>query len=280
LIDAFIEDGHCDLVAQLARLFPPRVLYRVMFGIDDDEEVERNQAWVHKMVFEPDAPDNLEAMTAWWSWINDFIAGRRAAPRREDMIDALLYGRVQGRALSDEEIGGAIRILILGGFDTTSNATASIMLRLAKDPALQCRLRKDPSLIPTIFDEILRLEPPVVSLPRLCTRDVVLGGQQIKKGEAVLMHFGAANRDPGEFDRPADFQVERPRNRHLSFGGGPHRCIGSNLARLNLRVVFEEILSRMDDIRVDDSYTPDHDPAGSWGLASLPLTFSPGRHLG
>jgi cytochrome P450 len=192
----------------------------------------------------------------------------------------LLYGQVEGRALTDDEIAGAIRILTLGGFGTTTDAISATTLKLIEDPDLQARLRRDPALIPRVFDEVLRIEPPVISMPRICTQDVQVGDQTIRAGDEVLLHFGAANRDPDEFDHPGTMDMDRPRNRHLSFGGGPHRCIGSNLARLNLRVVFEEILSRMDDIQLSETESSRHNPAWfAWGLQYLPITFTPGKRV-
>jgi len=280
LIDDFIEDGQCDIVGQLARLHPPRMLYRILFGIDDEAELQRNLDYMKRMANGSAIGSDLEAMMGWISWVSEFVAERRSAPRRPDIIDALLHGSVDGRPLTDEEIGGTIRILILGGFSTTTDATSATMLKLVEYPDLQARLRDDFSLIPGIFDEMLRVESPVISLPRTCTRDVELGGIQLERGDTVLMHFGGANRDPSEFDRPGEVDVDRARNRHLAFGGGPHRCIGSNVARLNLRVVFEEILTRLHDIRITPGDAPRQSPAGlGWGLEYLPISFTPGPRL-
>jgi cytochrome P450 len=275
LIDTFIDDGHCDLVGQLTRLFPPQMFYQVVFGIEDDAERARTQEWTHKIVFEDNPPDFMEAATALWNWINEFITARRAGPRRDDIIDGILYGAVEGRAITDEEAAGIIQILIIGGFGTTSDAISSTMLKLIEYPEIQEQLRREPSLIPTVFDEVLRMEPPVMGMQRTATRDVEIGGRQIREGEQILLHFGAANRDPAEFDCPANFELARRPNRHFSFGGGVHRCMGSNLARLNLRVVFEELLSRLDNIRMTDGEAPIHRPAQlPWGLDYLPLTFT------
>jgi cytochrome P450 len=277
LIDDFIEDGHCDLVSQMAFLLPPRMLYRVVFGIDDEDQLQRTLGYTKQMTEANDPATHMKAAAAWISWIDEFIDARRMAPRRADVIDALLHGSVEGRPLTHEEVSGAIRLLILGGFFTTTDAIGSAMLMLIEDPDLQERLRRDPSAIPGIFDETLRLEPPVVSLFRVCTRDVEVGGQQLKQGDAVLMHFGGANRDPAEFDDPKELRVERSPNRHLSFGGGPHRCVGSNVARLNLRVVFEEILGRLRNIRITEGDAPRLGPPSfSRGPAYLPISFLPG----
>ena len=281
LIDGFIEEGKCDLVSQFARLFPGRMLYQVMLGIDNVEEVDRNLAWIEKMIFDPGAPDLAEAMLAWTGWIHEFMAARRAAPPRGDIIDALLYGTVAGRPLSDGEIAGTIQILILGGFDTTAHATTATMLKLIEHPAVQQRLREHPSEISQVFDEVLRLEPPVISLSRVCRRDIEINGTKITEGDVVLLQLGGANRDPSEFEHPAQMDIDRSRNRHVSFGSGPHRCVGSNVARLNLRVAFEEILSRLQNIRITEGESAQHAPAWiSWGLEYLPLSFQPGPRIG
>jgi cytochrome P450 len=277
LIDDFIEDGHCDLAGQFAYLLPPRMLYRVLFGIRDEERLQRTLAYNKKMTEADDPVERGQAAMAWMNWVDELIDERRASPRRSDVIDALLYGSVEGRPLTREEVSGAVRLLILGGFFTTNDAIGSAMMSLIDNPDLQENLRRDPTLIPKIFDETLRLEPPVVSLFRVCTRDVELRGRQLKKGDAVLVHFGAANRDPEEFDQPDSLCFGRTPNRHLSFGGGPHRCIGSNVARLNLLIVFEEILSRLHDIRITEGESPRFAPPNfSRGPEYLPISFAPG----
>jgi cytochrome P450 len=278
LIDGFIEAGECDFAGDLARLFPPRVFYRLLFGIEDEDDLARNMRWTHKLNFESDAPDYMQVMAEWLQWIYDFMDSRRNSARRDDIVDSLLHGQVEGRPLTDEEIAGAIRILILGGFGTTTDASSATMYALIQNPELQERLRSDPSEIPTVFDEVIRLEPPVIVQARICTRDVELGGKQLREGDSVVMHIGAANRDSREFDQASELDVHRERNRHVAFGVGAHRCIGSNLARLNMRVLFEEVLSRMDDIRLAAGRVPEHNPATiAWGLKTLPITFRPGK---
>jgi cytochrome P450 len=280
LIDEFVEDGHCDLASQFAYLLPPRMLYRVLFGIESEEQLQRTLAYNKKMTEADNPVERARAATAWMEWVDELIDVRRASPRRPDLIDALLHGSVEARPLTREEVSGAVRLLILGGFFTTNDAIGSAMMMLIEHPDLQERLRQDRSLIPKVFDETLRLEPPVISLFRVCTRDVDLHGQHLKKGDAVLVHFGAANHDPDEFEDPDALRFGRTPNRHLAFGGGPHRCIGSNVARLNLRVVFEEILGRLHDIRITDRETPRYAPPNfSRGPEYLPISFTPGpRH--
>ncbi len=140
LIDDFIEEGRCDVVRQLARQHPPRMLYRCLFGIADEAELRRNLNYM-KML-DPGNPSNFadperaQALIGWIAWVSEFMTARRAGPRRNDIIDALLHGEVDGRPLTEDEIGGAIRILILGGFFTTTDATSATMLKLIEHPEL------------------------------------------------------------------------------------------------------------------------------------------------
>jgi cytochrome P450 len=274
-IDDFIEVGHCDLIGQLARTFPPRVFFRLFFGINDEDEITQCMAYVHKMDYEPDAPDLVDTMTAWFEWCSALI-DRRRVQRRDDMIDALIFGTVAGRPLTDAEIAGGIQILILGGFSTTADALGSIVMMTLEDARLYSRLRADTDCILGFLDEFFRNEPPVVGLSRTCLRDTDVGGNTIRAGDHVILNAWAANHDPREFDDPHRLNPERPTNRHLTFGAGPHRCIGSNLARLNLRLALEQIVRRLDDITVPPGSVPRRTPASlSRGWAYIPLKFRP-----
>ncbi|MCU1397722.1 MAG: cytochrome [Acidimicrobiales bacterium] len=276
LIDEFIGQGQCDLVRQFARALPGRITLRLLLDIDDEDELERVLRWTDTHTYELDSPAMSDATASLERWLNDFIATRRTQPRRDDIADAIIHGSVLGRSLTDEETIGAIKNVVFGGFITQTHLIAGAMLALVEHPELQDRLRRDPEHIPLLFDEVLRLDPPVMFESRTCTRNVELGGQPIKAGQQVVVHLGAANRDPSEFDRPAEVDIDRARNRHLSFGAGPHRCVGSNLARLNMRIAFEELLSRLHDIRITDGDAPRRAPSTVvWGMSYLPLTFTP-----
>jgi cytochrome P450 len=137
-----------------------------------------------------------------------------------------------------------------GGFITTTDASSSFLVRLVERPDLQSALRADPSRIPAALEEQLRLVPPVPLLPRICRADIEIGGRTVRAGDRVGYMIVSANRDPGEFEHPADFDMTRARNRHLAFGGGVHRCIGSHFARMSLRVLFEELLHRFGEIAI------------------------------
>src|SRR5690606_19370045 len=126
------------------------------------------------------------------------------------------------------------------------------MVRFCQEPAIPPALRDRPDLIAGAVEELLRLDPPFIAIARTATRDTELGGQQIAAGQRVLIYWASANRDEAEFACPHAFDLDRPSNRHLSFGAGPHRCAGSNLARMNLRIALEELVARLHDVRLDD----------------------------
>jgi cytochrome P450 len=278
LIDGFIENGSCDLSPDFARPFPGRMLYKYLFGIDD-AEVPKVQTWTYQMTDDPLNPETPQAQRNWNQWVRDLIVRRRSTPRQDDMIDGLLHARVDGQALSDDDLVGCIQILILGGFSTTTDSMLNTMLRLAQDPVLQDRLRNDLGLIPKALDEFFRFDPPVSGVPRVCLKDTVLDGTPVKAGDRVYLFMASANRDPAEFESPNVIDIDRERNRHLAFGLGVHRCIGSNVARMNLRIALEELLTRMGEFGITPGAEPTRHPTPVWGLTSLPLSFKPGPRL-
>lgn len=281
LIEAFAHRGVCDIATELAQIFPPMITFRELFSLSDEEELRRVERWVHTMTFglHREPPEVLlQARTDWMRWMGDLIERRRNGPRQDDMIDGLLHGTVEGgRPVRDDEVLGAILILTLGGFGTTSDATSNLVIQIATQPGLETRLREEPGLIPAAIEETLRLEPPVTALARLCVKDTELGGQRISSGDRLMINFSAANRDPSAFDHPDEFVLDRARNRHLSFSGGPHRCIGSNFARMSLRVMLEELLARVEGIELASPEGPKRvSEIAAWRtVESLPITFHP-----
>lgn len=280
LLDEIIESGSCDnFAAQVTRPFSAQVQLGKLVGVDEGDH-EQLLTWVLTFLHHRFEPEFETSTRAFMSWITETIARRRSEPRRDDLVDGLMHGQVQGRLLADDEICRAVMLMIIAGLLATADAISSIVLRLAVYPELQERLRSNLALLPQAIEEFLRLEPSVTGAPRRCTRDTVFLGQQIKAGEQVLIHTAAANRDPREFERPHDFDLDRGRSRHVAFGAGHHRCLGSNFARLNLRIALEEILSRMHDLRLPEGEAPSRTPDLGWMIDRLPLTFSPGPRLG
>jgi cytochrome P450 len=279
-IDGFIEAGYCeDAVTQLCRPFSSGVQWKWLVGLDEID-IEQVQGWIETWVYRHFEPEFEEANRAWIAWVDDTVARRRREPRRDDLIDALVFGRIEDRPLTEDEIRGVVMIMILGGFTTTADVISNILMRIAVYPNLQASLRERIDILPHAIEELLRIEPPSTGLARRCTRDTVLAGQQLRAGEHVFYHIPAANLDESEFESPHEIDFERPRNRHLAFGAGRHRCLGSNFARMNLRIAVEEILTRMHDIRIPEGAEPRRTANVAWGMAHLPLEFTPGPRVG
>jgi cytochrome P450 len=153
-----------------------------------------------------------------------------------------------------------------------------IMVRFCNEPAIPELLRSRPELIPDAVEELLRLDGPFAFIGRTAMRDTELGGTPIREGDKVLISWISANRDEGEFPEAATFDLERASNRHVAFGAGPHRCAGSHLARLNMRVALERLVERLPDIRLQDPAEPiPFHSAYNRSPVSVPIAFRPGE---
>jgi cytochrome P450 len=217
------------------------------------------------------------AMFAQLEVIMDTIKTRRATPRG-DIISYLVHNEVDGQKFSDNELLGFIGLILAGGLLTTTDAIGNALIHLQEHPEDRTRLIAEPDLIPIAIEEFLRYEAPVMGLARTATRDVELGGQAISKGEKVLLLWAAANRDPDEFPEPDRCIIDRSPNRHVSFGVGIHRCLGSNLGRLEFRVALEEVLRRMPDYDIDLERVVMAPSVGiTYGRIRIPMSFPAGR---
>jgi len=280
LMDQFVHDGHCDLATQLAKQFPSQITTQFFLGVTDQEELDKLRNWVRGLsydMFRVDREVLAETQRQLSEWSQRLVDARRANPTG-DIVSALVHTTVEdGRQLSDAEVVGAIQIFILGGFSTTSDATSNIVIRLIEEPGLEQLLREQPELIPAAIEEIMRLEPPVTARPRRATEDVEIKGHLIRKDDRVLCNYLAANVDPDEWDRPEEFIIDRTRNRVMTFGAGPHRCIGSNQARMSLRIMVEELLKRVTNIQFAEGQRETRisfNPSAWRAVDSLPITFT------
>ncbi len=278
LIDGFIEDGACDFMDAFARPFPSLAFFD--FAINAPAGELAHVAHLASRSSTPNAPDARECWLGLYQWIKEFVRQRRGQPPRGDVVDAVLNASIDGRPITEDEIIGTVQLLILGGLETTAGALGLMFARFCRQPEIPELLRGNPELSPSAVLELLRLDPPFVSVARTAVRDAELGGQQVRAGDKVLIHWASANRDGGEFTEPDVFAPGRERNRHLSFGAGPHRCAGSNLARLNLRVALEELLRRLTDIRLAGGAEIRYHAGLTRSPLQLPITFRPGPRIG
>jgi cytochrome P450 len=218
-----------------------------------------------------------EARASLLRWIGDFVDRRRGEARRGDVVDAIIDADVDGRPITPLEIVGVIQLLLFGGLDTTAGALGQMMIRFCRQPEIPVLLRAEPDRIPDAVEELLRLDAPFVFIARTATRDTEIGGCPIKQGEKVLISWVSANRDEGEFPDPDTFDLDRASNRHITFGAGPHRCAGSHLARMNLRIAIDELVRRLDDLRLQPGAEPVRFHSHfSRAPVAVPIAFRPG----
>ncbi len=277
-IDAFIEKGSCDLVTELANPVPSMTALELI-GFDPTDWHDFAGP-MHQLSYSadgsPERAQALEDIGRMDERITDAIEERRQAPR-DDAITTLVNYSADGMSFTDLELHGLVKMLLFGGLDTTMASTSNALLYLGEHPQQRQRLIDEPELIPGAIEELLRIEAPVHAFARHVTTDTEIGGHAIRAGERVYMLWASANRDPQQFPDPDVVDFERRPNRHLTFGVGGHRCLGAPLARLEMQVMLEEVLSRLPDYHIDPNRVR-HPVTVTiiWGRTSLPATFTPG----
>jgi cytochrome P450 len=269
LISSIPTSGGFDASAAFARPMPSLVFCR--FAGFPTEDAERFDVWIDRIFYRrtTDPADAQAAADDVYAYFRDLLEERRNAPHIDDLIGGLLAAEIDGRPLTDDELLNFIYTLFVAGLDTTAWTIRSSLWHLAQHPQDRRRLREDPSLIPGAVEEFLRTLSPVQAMARTVTRDVDMDGHRVKEAERVVLVFGAANRDPEEFPAPDAIRIDREENRHLAFGVGIHRCIGSNLGRLEVKVALEEFLAAFSDFELAGE-SPWH------GVGPLPLTVRGG----
>lgn len=251
LIDSFIDAGEADAAAQYAQQIPVRVI-ATMLGVPV-EMADEFTSWV-RGVLEVGLTDPEVRMASRMKILTFFlgqVADRKAKPREDDLISSLLAAEVDGQKVPEEYVVGVCNLMLVAGVDTTWSAIGSSLWHLAQHPEHRRQLRDDPSLWPTAIEELLRAYSPV-TMARIVDHDVEFQGCPMQAGDRVLMAFPAANRDPRMFEDPDEIVLDRAHNRHVAFGAGIHRCAGSNLARLELRVALQTWLDRIPEFELAD----------------------------
>ncbi len=277
LIDGFVERGACDFMEDFARPLPGLSFFDQALHAPATDLAQVNE-WATKASL-PQLEDSGDSLMKLAGWIAEFIEERRRTGPRGDVVDAIIDAEIEGRPITVAEAIGTIHLLILGGLETTAGVLGMAMLRFCEHPEIPALLRERPELIPNAVEELLRLDGSFICIARTARTDAEVGGQQIKAGEQVLMYWASANHDPAEFDDPETFDPERARNRHIAFGAGPHRCAGSNLARMNLRIAIDEVVRRLVDIRLSPDADVDFLSTFNRAPLSVPITFTPGPRL-
>ena len=247
LIDTFIDAHEADAAADYAQHIPVRVIAR-MLGVPAEDEATFT-GWAVTVLQEgfTNLDKAVDAVMDLIAYFGAKLEARREVPtgaRPDDLITLLVEADHEGLALTDRHMIGSCFLLLLAGIDTTWSAIGSSLWHLAAHPADQERLRREPALMGTAVEELLRFYSPV-TMARYVTEDLEFRGCPMQRGDKVLMTFPAGNRDPKMFERADEFIIDRARNRHFAFGSGIHRCLGSNLARMELRVAIETWLERV-----------------------------------
>ena len=276
LIDSFEQAGSCDVVRDLAAPLPTAVIADLL-GVKKEDRL-RLQRWSDDMIAGADGPQNvtqkvLDSAADYWAYMNEVLDDRVARPR-EDLISVLVHGEVEDYgSLSRDELLGDSLLLLIGGNETTRNAIAGGLEAVLRDRGQWEMLLDDPSKIPGAVEEFLRWVTPVINMARTTTQDVEVRGRTIPAGDQVLLMYASGNRDERVFDHADVFDITRDPNPHITFGYGTHYCLGASLARVEIRVMLQELVRRVPGIALANPGEPLARTHSSFirGLLSLPV---------
>lgn len=274
MIDSFAATGEVDIAYDFGRVYPVRVFLDLMglpFAM-----FEQFLAWEWEILHSHDHARMGEAVRQVIAYLRSFIADKQANP--DDKLGSYIAnGEIEGRKLTADEVIGMTWFLWLGGLDTVASTISQMFRRLALDPALQDRLRADPELIHSAVEEFLRMQPLVNSF-RLVKQDLEWDGVTLKAGDYVTCLNSSGNFDPAQFPNPRTFDPARGVNRHYTFVGGIHLCLGAHLARRELRILLAEFLGRIPTFRVKDGADTTVTP-GLLSIRNLPIVWdAPAKH--
>jgi len=269
LIERIAGNQGCDGAVDYAQEIPVRVIAHILGVPEQDGDLFRK--WI-KEILEIGITDLsvlLQAQANMTAYFDEKIAARRASPR-DDLIGYLVNVRVEDQPLTDEHINGTLRLLLIAGIDTTWSAIGSCLWHLAQHPQDRRRLVAEPGLMGSAIEEFLRAYAPV-TMAREVVKETEIAGRPFQPGHMVLLSFPAANRDPAMFADAGQVKLDRTENRHAAFGLGIHRCIGSNLARMEIRVALTEWLARIPEFRLDPEGAVTWSKGTVRGPRTLPL---------
>jgi cytochrome P450 len=277
VIDAVAGRGECDLVRDVALWLPLHAIADLV-GVPEEDRKQVFE-WT-ELTFGFDAAttpeDRAEAAQSMFAYA-DAMCAQRADDPRDDLMSVLLHAEVEGEHLTQMQLAVFFMLLQNAGSETTRNLITTGTLSLLERPDDLARLRDDAELLPVAIEELLRHATPVMSFTRVATQDTEVGGQAVAEGDHVLMVYASANRDERAFERPDDIDITRDPNDHVAFGaGGPHFCLGSHLARLEAKLMFEAILTRFEGLEVtaDPASLPRVNSNLIDGLAEMPVRWS------
>jgi cytochrome P450 len=283
--------GRCDFVREVALHFPLHVVMEILgvpeadeprmltltqelFGAADPELSRAASSDSDSIPTDTTGEGrrmDLGVITDFFNYFNALSADRRASPRN-DLASVIANAQIDGRPISELEAMSYYIIVATAGHDTTSSSTAGAFWALAERPDELAKLKADPSLIPGLVDESIRWTTPVKTFMRTVAADTEIGGRAMSKGDWLMLCYASGNRDAAVFSDPHEFRVDRSPNKHLAFGYGAHLCLGQHLAKMEMRILWEELIPRLKSLELDG------EPAMSQavfvnGPKSLPVRF-------
>ncbi len=279
LLDELIERRRFDFVQDFAAKLPAAIILTMVGVPQQDQPLVSGWVW---QLLAPDDPEfasseqaRAETGKAFMQYAHELAAERRESPR-DDLLSLLMAAEVDGVKLSYQEFGTFFILLLAAGTDTPQLALCSALLALLKNPEQHALLRREPRLLASAVEESLRYEPPLMHFRRTATREVEIRGQRIRAGEKVVVWTVSANRDEEAFVNPERFDIQRSPNDHISFGHGPHFCIGNALARSTVRIALGECLRRMPELGLAG---PVERLRSNWfnGLKHMPVSVDANR---
>ena len=275
-IDGFESKGHCDFTNEFAIPLPSTIFLN-LFGLplselpqllEFNERTQRPEGTTSEEHLAYRAANAGDV----YRYFEAVIAERRTVPPRDDLLSKLLTTEVEGERLSDEDVVDISFLMILAGLDTITDTLTCSFKFLAEHPAHRQQIIDDPSVIPSAVEELLRWETPVMSIIRVAQADAEIEGCPVSKGDFVLACLGSANTDEQEFENAGEVEFTRNPNRHIAFGGGIHRCLGSHLARQELRVALREWHRRIPHYDLPADFVPEYSD-GLRSVRNLTLLF-------
>ncbi|GAA0985737.1 monooxygenase YjiB [Acrocarpospora macrocephala] len=275
-IDGIVGLGEADFYKEIAEPVPPVVVAHLLGMRVEDWTLLRT--WVARLIKssrEQEHGANEEASAELFGYLSDLLRDKRADPK-DDLLSHLVAEEMDGAPLPDERILGIASLVGVAGHETTVNAIANLLRHIGLNPAVRAALIAHPELIPAAVEEGLRYDAPQIQLARTVRTDCEFAGHRFSQGDKVGLLWGSANRDDRKFDDPDDFKLDRRTNHHLAFGAGAHKCLGEHLARLEIRIVVEEVLRRIPDYRLVDPDAVEWTPGMNREMHALRVTFPVG----
>ena len=279
IIDKVASKGECDFVWDIAAPLP-LLLIADMLGFPPesyDDLLRWSDDLIRATTVDPPievATAGLEAMLEFREFQLGVIAARRADPH-DDLVTILCHAEIDGERLDDESIVQESLLILIGGDETSRHVMTDGMLALLAHPEQMAILRNDPAKLEIGVEELLRWVTPIKNMSRTVTREIEVQGQTLHEGDQLILLYPSANRDAAVFENPDEFDVQRDPNPHLAFGFGPHFCMGASLARLELQVMFGELLRRLPDLHLAGDPLPRRSSNFISGPEAMPVAFTP-----